>query len=79
VVGDGRSDFCAANSADYVIARGALVEHCRAAGKRHATFDTFDEVTMHLAVWLARQDGVVTRSSRSWASDGVCASERRLA
>ncbi len=79
VVGDGRSDFCAATSADYVIARGALVEHCRAAGKRHATFDNFEEVTMHLAAWLARKDAAAARSSRSWASEGAGARERSCA
>jgi 2,3-diketo-5-methylthio-1-phosphopentane phosphatase len=79
VVGDGRSDFCAATSADYVIARGALVDHCRAAGRCHATFDNFDEVTMHLAAWLAGKDAAAARSSQPWGDEGVCARERRCA
>jgi 2-hydroxy-3-keto-5-methylthiopentenyl-1-phosphate phosphatase len=79
VVGDGRSDFCAATSADYVIARGPLVDHCRSTGKRHATFDSFAEVTKHLAAWLARKDDAAGRLSRPWAGEGVCARERRCA
>ena len=56
VVGDGRSDFCMAAQADYVIAKCALLEFCRERGLPHVSFRTFDEVTAHVAEWLERQE-----------------------
>lgn len=53
VVGDGRSDFCVAGRADLVLAKGALADHCRAAGLPHLAFADFDEATLLLADWLA--------------------------
>jgi 2-hydroxy-3-keto-5-methylthiopentenyl-1-phosphate phosphatase len=55
VIGDGRSDFCMAARAAFVIAKGALAEFCRARGLPHAAFSTFAEATQHLADWLDRQ------------------------
>jgi 2,3-diketo-5-methylthio-1-phosphopentane phosphatase len=52
VVGDGRSDFCMAAAADYVISKGSLTQFCRRRGLPHAPFDTFDDVTDRLARWL---------------------------
>ena len=44
LVGDGRSDFCAARYADVVFARASLLDHCRARGIRCVPFETFDVV-----------------------------------
>jgi 2-hydroxy-3-keto-5-methylthiopentenyl-1-phosphate phosphatase len=44
LVGDGRSDFCAAAHADVVFARASLLEHCRARGIPCVPFETFDAV-----------------------------------
>src|SRR5262245_38001239 len=55
VIGDGRSDFCMAERADYVIAKGTLAEFCREHNLPHASFTTFDDVTARLARWLARR------------------------
>jgi 2-hydroxy-3-keto-5-methylthiopentenyl-1-phosphate phosphatase len=52
VVGDGRSDFCMAARARFVIAKGALAEFCRARGLAHASFRNFDDATHRLAEWL---------------------------
>jgi len=52
VVGDGRSDFCMAVRARFVIAKGALAEFCRAGRLAHASFRNFDEATLRLAEWL---------------------------
>jgi 2-hydroxy-3-keto-5-methylthiopentenyl-1-phosphate phosphatase len=52
VVGDGRSDFCMALHADYVICKGSLKHFCRDNRVHHATFDTFDDVSERLEEWL---------------------------
>jgi 2-hydroxy-3-keto-5-methylthiopentenyl-1-phosphate phosphatase len=52
VVGDGRSDFCMALHADYVICKGTLKHFCRDNRVHHASFDTFDDVLERLEEWL---------------------------
>jgi 2-hydroxy-3-keto-5-methylthiopentenyl-1-phosphate phosphatase len=65
VVGDGRSDFCLAERADLVLARGALLEHCRSTDLLHFGFADFDEATELLAGWLnARVAAGDARSAR---------------
>ena len=44
LVGDGRSDFCAARWADVVFARSALLDHCRSQNIPAIPFDSFDVV-----------------------------------
>ena len=53
VIGDGRSDFCMAQRADYVIAKAALLDFCRQRALPHASFSTFDDVTARLGEWLS--------------------------
>jgi 2,3-diketo-5-methylthio-1-phosphopentane phosphatase len=55
VIGDGRSDFCMAERAGYVIAKGVLAEFCRTRGLPHASFAGFRDATRHLAQWLGRR------------------------
>lgn len=52
LVGDGRSDFCLAGRADLVLAKSALLKHCRKAALPHIAFESFDEATELLAGWL---------------------------
>jgi 2-hydroxy-3-keto-5-methylthiopentenyl-1-phosphate phosphatase len=52
LIGDGRSDFCAAESADLVLAKGKLAEHCRTAALPHIPFADFAEATTLLAEWI---------------------------
>jgi 2-hydroxy-3-keto-5-methylthiopentenyl-1-phosphate phosphatase len=52
VVGDGRSDFCLAERADLVLAKGSLLEHCRKTELPHFGFKDFDRATELLAGWL---------------------------
>jgi 2,3-diketo-5-methylthio-1-phosphopentane phosphatase len=57
LVGDGRSDFCAASVADLVIAKGALAVYC---GKNAIPFEPFTDfaaATLVLARWLAALGG----------------------
>jgi HAD superfamily phosphoserine phosphatase-like hydrolase len=65
VVGDGRSDFCMAVRARFVIAKGALADFCRARGLAHASFRNFDDATRRLAEWL---DLNADRSANAQAS-----------
>ncbi len=51
VVGDGRSDFCAANGADYVFAKGRLQTYCRDAGIAHAAIAGLGEAAGLLEAW----------------------------
>jgi 2-hydroxy-3-keto-5-methylthiopentenyl-1-phosphate phosphatase len=44
VCGDGTSDRCAADAADFVFATRRLVDHCRSRGLPHRTFSDFHEV-----------------------------------
>jgi 2-hydroxy-3-keto-5-methylthiopentenyl-1-phosphate phosphatase len=53
LVGDGRSDFCAAETADLVIAKGALAEHCEVSGINYTVFGNFAGATTVLADWFA--------------------------
>jgi 2-hydroxy-3-keto-5-methylthiopentenyl-1-phosphate phosphatase len=41
VVGDGRSDFCIAAQAKWVLAKGQLAHHCRQADIPHFPIDGF--------------------------------------
>ncbi|HWM47108.1 MAG TPA: MtnX-like HAD-IB family phosphatase [Xanthobacteraceae bacterium] len=59
MIGDGRSDFCAAETADLVIAKGALVEHCQANGLPYIVFGNFAGATTVLADWI----GAIERQS----------------
>ena len=57
VIGDGRSDFCMSARADYRHRQGRARRATAAArGRPHATFADFDEVTAHLAAWLASSE-----------------------
>jgi 2,3-diketo-5-methylthio-1-phosphopentane phosphatase len=53
LIGDGRSDFCAARWADVVFARASLLEHCTAEGIRCIPFESFDSVRAVLEDLLA--------------------------
>ncbi len=52
LIGDGRSDFCLARRADFVFARGSLLEHCRRHGLPHAAVSDFLQARHHLSTLL---------------------------
>jgi len=54
VVGDGRSDFCIAERAQLVLAKGQLAAHCRFRRIPHQPIETFADATDFLSAWLAR-------------------------
>ena len=45
LIGDGRSDFCAAGTVDLCLAKGKLIDHCRQKGIPHVAFRDFHDVT----------------------------------
>ncbi|MGV3344281.1 MtnX-like HAD-IB family phosphatase [Enterobacteriaceae bacterium LUAb1] len=45
LVGDGRSDFCVATQADYVLAKSSLTEECRRQNIPHTAFHNFSDAT----------------------------------
>jgi len=53
LIGDGRSDFCAALRADTVFARDLLLEHCRAERIRAIPFESFETVQAVIETYLA--------------------------
>ena len=53
VVGDSHSDFCAADHADFVLAKGSLAEHCRQLMLPHTPIDDFRDAASALERWLA--------------------------
>lgn len=54
VVGDGRSDFCVAERADFVIAKNSLIGHCEAKGLDHLPIQGFSDALAHFDTWSAR-------------------------
>ncbi len=63
VVGDGRSDYCVAEQADLVLAKGALARHCRNKDLPHFMFNGFSEATALLAGWLEEHAAANTGTS----------------
>ena len=53
LIGDGRSDFCAASISDMVFAKGKLADHCRTNGITHRAFGTFADLPVLFSDWLA--------------------------
>ncbi len=52
LIGDGRSDFCIAETADYVFAKKSLIEHCRQKKVLHTPFKNFADIHQPLAKLL---------------------------
>ncbi|MCP1374425.1 MtnX-like HAD-IB family phosphatase [Dyella lutea] len=67
LIGDGASDFCAADRVDFVFAKHRLIEHCRAAGIPYVPITGFEDALDFLPRLLdgsllaeATQDAVAT-------------------
>lgn len=54
LIGDGRSDFCLADAADFVFAKHKLLSYCEAAQIPHAAFADFTDAQRLLAQLIAR-------------------------
>jgi 2,3-diketo-5-methylthio-1-phosphopentane phosphatase len=73
MVGDGRSDFCISNRATFVLAKGALADHCSKSNLPHRRFNVFTEATQLLGDWL--DDMLVAEES---SQDEVARQRRRM-
>jgi 2-hydroxy-3-keto-5-methylthiopentenyl-1-phosphate phosphatase len=49
LIGDGRSDYCAAGAVDFVFAKSGLLGHCRANGISHLPYSNFFEIARLLS------------------------------
>lgn len=49
LIGDGTSDFCAAQQVDFVFAKDQLLAHCKARGIAHQAFNDFAGLIPHFA------------------------------
>ena len=65
MVGDGASDYCVAESADFVFAKGKLIDHCRAKNIPHAPIKDFADA---LALLPALVSGKLVAASRATAA-----------
>jgi 2-hydroxy-3-keto-5-methylthiopentenyl-1-phosphate phosphatase len=52
LIGDGASDFCAADRVDFVFAKHRLIEHCRAAGIDYVPITGFEDALEFLPMLL---------------------------
>jgi len=52
LIGDGASDFCAADRVDFVFAKHRLIEHCRAAGIPYVPITGFEDALEFLPLLL---------------------------
>lgn len=55
-VGDGRSDYCPASTADHIFARSYLADVCRENQVEYTEFQDFSDVIRELEGWAGRHD-----------------------
>ncbi|MDP9123007.1 MAG: MtnX-like HAD-IB family phosphatase [Pseudomonadota bacterium] len=55
-IGDGRSDFCVASKADFVLAKSKLIDHCAQHGIEHAAFNDFEGALASMLTAVHRLD-----------------------
>lgn len=54
LIGDGRSDFCAAEWASFVFAKSKLVRHCEATGVQYEAFSDFADLTPRFVAFMQK-------------------------
>lgn len=54
MVGDGRSDFCLAEQAELVLAKGNLARHCALTGLPYFSIENFSDATRLIGRWFDR-------------------------
>lgn len=64
LIGDGRSDYCGAASADFVFAKASLLDHCRAAAIPHEPFTSFADLAPRFAAFALERGFDIGRTGR---------------
>ncbi|AOA57538.1 MtnX-like HAD-IB family phosphatase [Acinetobacter larvae] len=62
LIGDGRSDFCIAEQADYVFAKKSLIQHCQDKNIQHLAFEHFSDLMPALSQLIQHQSASVIPS-----------------
>jgi len=73
LIGDGASDFCVAESADFVFAKGKLIAHCIAKNIPHAPIEGFADALNLLPMLLSGKLVAATRSAVVAPADVISA------
>ena len=73
LIGDGASDFCVAESADFVFAKGKLIAHCIAKNIPHAPIEGFADALNLLPMLLSGKLVAAMRSAVVASADVVSA------
>jgi 2-hydroxy-3-keto-5-methylthiopentenyl-1-phosphate phosphatase len=63
-IGDGRSDFCLAETAAYVFSRGKLTDFCNSRGIYHTPFDDFKVIGQNLMALRTMKEPLITAGTR---------------
>jgi HAD superfamily phosphoserine phosphatase-like hydrolase len=66
MIGDGQSDFCIAERASFVLAKGRLAAHCRACGLPHVEIEDFADATAIMAHWFTAQGAAAQTPVIEW-------------
>ncbi|MHB8741636.1 MAG: MtnX-like HAD-IB family phosphatase [Sulfuricaulis sp.] len=63
LIGDGRSDYCLARSADYIFAKGKLGDFCETEGLSYTSFNSFDDILNVVKRW-EKVEAIATNAKR---------------
>jgi HAD superfamily phosphoserine phosphatase-like hydrolase len=66
MLGDGQSDFCIAERANFVLDKGRLAAHCRARGLPHVEIEDFSDATAVMARWFAWHGATAQVREAEW-------------
>ncbi|WP_448956118.1 MtnX-like HAD-IB family phosphatase [Labrys neptuniae] len=69
LIGDGRSDYCAAGAVDFVFAKDGLLGHCRDQDITHLPYQNFAEITALLSERLPGFEELAPARTRVLAGD----------
>jgi len=62
LIGDGRSDFCIAENADYVFAKKSLIQYCQDKKIKHHSFDLFSQLLDPIYTIISEQTYEIEQS-----------------
>jgi 2-hydroxy-3-keto-5-methylthiopentenyl-1-phosphate phosphatase len=65
VIGDGRSDFCVAARADFVLSKSRLTQHCVDTAIRHWAIEGFADVLANFDGWIAEARSAPVKNQRT--------------